>query len=80
MKKFTLTSSYYVEIDSECNVCLRPSDVEIADFICTYRTYADEASAIADIPSFITQMTPILFDQFKAMDNVPLEIRNQFEL
>ena len=80
MKKFTLTSSYYVEIDSECNVCLRPSDAEIADYICTYRTYANEANAIADIPIFITQMTPILFEQFQSMDNVPIEIRNQFEL
>ena len=80
MKKFVLIANHIVEEDLECNVCLRPSDAEIADYICTYRTYANEATAIADIPSLITQMTPILFEQFKAMDNVPIETRNQFEL
>ncbi len=80
MKKFVLIASHIVEEDLECNVCLRPSDAEIADYICTYRTYANESSAIADTASFIAEMTPILFEQFKAMDNVPIEIRNQFEL
>lgn len=80
MKKFTLNSSYFVEEDLEANVCLKPSDPSIEEFIKTCKVFTDEATAVASITEYITQMTPLLFAEFQLMENVPLELRNQFEL
>lgn len=80
METFTLVSSMFVELDGEANVCLKPSSALIEDYIATYRIFPDEATAIAETPGLITEMTPILFDQFQAMDNVPQSIRDQFTL
>ena len=80
MEKFILVSSMIIEDDLEANVCLRPSSPLIENYIATYKTFENEAIAIAETPTFITEMTPLLFAQFQQMDNVPLEIRNQFEL
>ena len=80
MEKFILISITIIEDDLEANVCLKPSSPLIEDYIATYRTFENETIAIAETPAFITEMTPLLFAQFEQMDNVPLEIRNQFEL
>jgi hypothetical protein len=80
MEKFTLTATYIIEDDLEANVCLRPSSDLIDDYIATYRVYNNETEALIDIPFFIDEMTPLLFHDFKQMDNVPIEIRDQFEL
>ena len=80
MEKFTLTATYIIEDDLEANVCLRPSSDLIDDYIATYRVYNNEEEALIDIPFFIDEMTPLLFHDFKQMDNVPIEIRDQFEL
>jgi hypothetical protein len=80
MEKFILIPITIIEDDLEANVCLRPSSPLIEDYIATYRTFENEVVAIAEIPAFITEMTPLLFAEFEQMDNVPVEIRNQFEL
>ena len=80
MEKFTLTATYIIEDDLETNVCLRPSSDLIDDYISTYRVYNNEEEALIDIPFFIDEMTPLLFHDFKQMNNVPIEIRDQFEL
>ena len=80
MEKFTLTATYIIEDDLEANVCLRPSSDLIDDYIATYRGYNNETEALINIPFFIDEMTPLLFHDFKQMDNVPIEIRDQFEL
>ena len=69
-----------IEPDGEANVCLKPSSALIENYIATYRTFIDEATAIAETPYFIIEMTPILFTQFQSMDNVPQSIRDQFTL
>jgi 3-deoxy-D-manno-octulosonic acid (KDO) 8-phosphate synthase len=80
MEKFILISNIVIGSDLEANVCLKPSSILIEDYIATYKVYESEAVAILDIPSFITEQTPLLFNVFKEMTNVPIEIRNQFEL
>jgi hypothetical protein len=80
MEQFILISSMFIESDGEANVCLKPISPLIEDYIATYRTFSDEATAIAETPNFIIEMVPLLFAQFEQMDNVPLNIRNQFEL
>lgn len=80
MEKFILISSSFIEEDLEADVCLKPSSPLIENCIATYKTFENEAVAIVETPSFITEMTPLLFAQFQQMDNVPIEIRNQFAL
>jgi hypothetical protein len=80
METFTLTSSYIVLRDGQTQVCLKPSSALIADYIATYKAFIDEATAIAETPDFIIEMTPLLFAEFQAMDNVPQSIRDQFIL
>jgi hypothetical protein len=80
MEKFILIPTTFVEEDLEANVCLKPSSALIENYIATYKTFENEAVAIVETPSFITEMTPLLFADFQLMDNVPLEVRNQFEL
>jgi hypothetical protein len=80
MEQFILIPTTVIEDDLEANVCLKPSSVLIEDYIATYKIYENEAIAIAETPSLITEQTPLLFYTFQQMDNVPIEIRNQFEL
>lgn len=80
MEKFILISTTIIKDGLEAHVCLKPSSPLIEDYIATYRTFEDEAIAIIETPTFITEMTPLLFNAFQQMDNVPLTIRQQFEL
>jgi hypothetical protein len=80
MEKFILIPTTVIEQDLEANVCLRPSSVLIKDYIASYKIFENEAVAILETPSFITEQTPLLFYTFQQMENVPIEIRNQFEL
>jgi hypothetical protein len=80
MEKFILVSSMIIEDDLEANVCLKPSSPLIENYIATYRTFENEGVANTETPAFIAEQTPLLFYVFQQMDNVPIEIRNQFEL
>lgn len=80
MEKFTLTATYSIGDNLETNVCLRPSSYLIDDYISTYRVYNNEEEALINTSFFIEEMTPLLFDKFKEMDNIPIEIKDQFEL
>ena len=80
MEKFILISSMIIESNGEADVCLKPASALIANYIATYKTFVDEATAIAGTPDLIIEMTPLLFAQFQAMDNVPQSIRDQFTL
>jgi hypothetical protein len=80
MEQFILTSSIVIEQDLEANVCLKPSSVTIENYIASYRVYENEAVAIAETPSFISEQTPLLFYTFQQMENVPIEIRDNYYL
>lgn len=80
MTIFRLTSSYFIEEDLEANVCLYPDNELIDDYIATYRTFSDENEMNSMMETYIDEMTPLLFDEFQNMENIPLEIRNEFYL
>lgn len=80
MKKFTLAYTYKVIRDGQTEMFFRPSDESIDDYLATYLVYNNLTEALADVDNCIIQLTPIMYDTFESMDNVPLEIRNQFEL
>jgi hypothetical protein len=80
MEKFTLIAVQIIEDDLQINVCLKPSSASIEKYIATYRVFENENIATTELASFIAEMTPLLFFEFQQMENVPLEIRSQFEL
>ena len=80
MKQFTLSTSYFIEPDLEANVCLRPSDPEISDYIASFFTYPNEQAALDEIYELAITQRPILFEKFQAMDNVPSEVRDTYFL
>ena len=80
MEQFILIPTTIIEDDLEANVCLKPSSPLIEKYVATYKVFENEAIAIAETPSFITEQTPLLFYTFQQMENVPIEIRNQFYL
>jgi hypothetical protein len=80
MKTFTLTSSYKLIRDGQAEVCLRPSDAQIENYIDTFKVYNTEQEALDDIANFINEQRPLLFDVFQGMENIPLSIREQYIL
>ena len=80
MKQFTLSTSYYVELDLEAIVYLKPSDPEISDYIASYFPFRNEQEALDAIYELAITQRPILFEKFQEMDNVPIEVRNQYFL
>jgi len=80
MEKFTLSSIIRVLKDGQTEVCLRPTNEQIDDYLATYKTYLNKDEALLDLNAFIAEMTPLLYDEFENMQDVPIEIRNQFEL
>lgn len=80
MKQFTLSTSYFIEPDLEANVCLRPSDPQISDYIASFFNFSNEQDALDAIPDLVIDQTPILFEKFQEMDNVPVDIRNEYYL
>lgn len=77
---FILTPTYVVLENSEVNVCLRPTNETISDKICTYRIYADEATALNEIPGFIVEMTPLLYNDFQNMESVSAGVKSYFTI
>lgn len=80
MTIFTLTPTYFIEDDLEANVCLKPDSPLINEYIATYRVFSNEEEALLMMSEYINEMTPLLFNDFQNMENIPLEIRNEFYL
>jgi hypothetical protein len=80
MKQFTLATTYIVLPTLEAYVCLRPSDPQISDYIASFFTFPNEQEALDEIYELAITQRPILFEKFQAMDNVPIEVREQYFL
>ena len=80
MKQFTLSTSYYIEPDLKAIVCLRPSDPEISDYIASYFPFHNEQEALEEITELAIVHRAILFEKFQEMENIPIEVKNQYFL
>jgi hypothetical protein len=80
MEKFILIADKILLNDFQIQVNLKPSSELINNFIAAGRCYPHTEATDIAINDFIIEMTPLLFEQFQQMDNVPVEIREQFEL
>ena len=80
MEIFKLTSQMNIESSGSVNVCLRPDHPSINEYIATYRTYESLENAENNLNDYIIEMTPLLYTDFKNMENISLELRNNFNL
>ncbi len=80
MEKFTLIATKILLDDFEIQVNLKPSSEIIKNYIATGRSYLHTEATDIAINDFILEMTPLLFNDFQNAENIPIEIRQQFEL
>lgn len=80
MEIFRLVSTMKIEDNGLVNVCLKPDNNLINEYIATYKTYESLSDVESSLNSFILEMTPLLYNDFKKMDNISLELRNLFIL
>ena len=62
MTQFILQSENIILDDSTINVRLFPTDLELINIIDTHKNYENLSDATADLSSFISEMTPILYE------------------
>ena len=80
MRKFILIATNIYEQDGQVNVKLSPSDDQINDYVAAYKIYPNLQDAEADTSNFIAEQTPLLFNTFLGMENVPTLTRNNYTL
>lgn len=80
MKTFTLSYTYRVIKDGQTEMCFRPSDESIDDYLATYKVYNTLAEALADADNSITELTPLMFADFQNADSIPQSLKDQFIL
>ena len=80
MKTFNLKSSYRVLSSGVTEVCLKPSDNQIENYLETFKVFDSEQLAINDLNNFISEQTPLLFETFQSMENVPKSVRDSYIL
>lgn len=67
MEQFTLQSENIVFEDLTVNVRLFPTNLELINKIDTHKNYNNLADAFADLSNFITEMTPILYNNLDSL-------------
>jgi hypothetical protein len=80
MEKFTLTYEANILENDQINIKVYPAIPEISKYICSYKTISSTQDLLSFVADLIVEMTPFLFADFQEMENIPLELRNQFEL
>lgn len=80
MEKFTLTYEAIVLENDQVNIKVYPAIPEISKYICSYKTISTKQDLLSSVADLIVEMTPLLFADFQLMENVPLTVRNEFEL
>lgn len=80
MKIFTLSYTYRVIKNGETEMCFRPSDESIDDYLATYKVYNTLAEALADADNSMTELTPLMFIYFQNAESIPQSLKDQFIL
>jgi hypothetical protein len=80
MEIFNLIYDIRIENDGKAIICLRPENEMINEYIATYRTYDNITLAQTSLVGYIEEMRPLLYHDFVNMENVPIDIRNNFTL
>lgn len=59
---------------------VKPNIMEICHYIDSNKIVLTSELTQTIIDDFISEQTPLLFEKFQEMENVPLEIREQYTL
>ena len=78
MITFELTYKTILLDDGQINVIVYPSSEEISKYIASYLTITSKQDMMSIIADFIELMTPLMFDDFKQMENIPQNIRDNY--
>jgi hypothetical protein len=65
MEQFILQSENIILDDNKVNVILKPINTVLVNYIGTCRIYENLSEATADLSNFITEMTPILYNNLE---------------
>lgn len=78
MITFELTYETTLLDDGQINVRVYPSSEEISKYIASYLTITSKQDMMSIIADFIELMTPLMFNDFKQMENIPQSIRDNY--
>jgi hypothetical protein len=77
---FELTYETILLDDSQVNIKIFPSNEQISKYLSSYKVVATKQDLMTVIADFIDELTPIMYLEFKSMDNIPQSIRDSFTL
>jgi len=80
MTTFELTYETILLDDGQVNVRIFPLDEQISKYLASYKIVSSKQDLMGIIADFIQEMTPIMYLEFKLMENVPQSIRDTFTL
>lgn len=80
MKKFILIAEKILLDDFTIQVTVFPEDILIKKYILSTSNFNHQDATDENINNFILELTPILFNDFQNMENIPSFIKEQFEL
>jgi hypothetical protein len=64
----------------QTQLLVKPIPMEICHFVDSHKIVLTSELTQTIIDNFISEQTPLLFNKFQDMENVPLEIRQQYTL
>ena len=80
MTTFELTYETILLDDGQVNVRIFPLDEQISKYLASYKIVSSKQDLMGIIADFIQEMTPIMYLEFKSMENIPQSIRDSFTL
>jgi len=64
----------------QTNLIVKPSSLEIRNYVGSGMIVNTNEITPTMINDFIAEQTPLLYEVFQSMENIPLEIRNKYNL
>ena len=80
MTIFELTYETILLDDNQVNIKIFPSSEIISKYLASYKVVVTKQDLMTVIADFIDELTPIMYLEFKSMDNIPQSIRDSFTL
>ena len=80
MTTFELTYETILLDDGQVNVKIFPLNEQISKYLASYKVVVDKQDLMSNIAEFMDELTPLIYAEFKSMENVPQDIRDSFTL
>ncbi len=80
MTTFELTYETILLDDGQVNVKIFPLNEQISKYLASYKVVVDKQDLMSNIAEFMDELTPLMYAEFKSMENVPQDIRDSFTL